>query len=148
MEIFSPNGGNCSSFWQIEPNIMSEWFQPNRDKIVVSDRGFLSGIGYALAHGEFEFEYLVELNRFALSNSFPDSIIFFKIDRKTLHQRVGDKSLDSIEARGLNYLLLVQDKMLWSLKRLKIPHLIVDATQSIERVQKSILDYFSTLQIY
>ncbi|HHB95058.1 MAG TPA: dTMP kinase, partial [Campylobacterales bacterium] len=56
----------------------TEIIKPNRDKLILSDRGFLSGIGYALANGNFDFEYLVELNRFALEDSFPDLIILFE----------------------------------------------------------------------
>ena len=44
---------------------------PNKDKVLISDRGFLSGIGYALANGDFDFDELVELNKFALSWTFP-----------------------------------------------------------------------------
>jgi len=34
----------------------AEVIRPNRDKLILSDRGFLSGIRYALANGDFEFE--------------------------------------------------------------------------------------------
>jgi len=110
--------------------------EPNRDKLVLSDRGFLSGIGYALANGDFEFDYLVELNKLALYNNFPDFIIFFKTNIETLKNRMEaeDKKADGIELRGLEYLIKVQDNMEKSLKKLDIPYLTIDATKEIETI--------------
>jgi dTMP kinase len=112
----------------------------NQDKIIISDRGFLSGIGYALANGDFEFDYLVELNSFALEGNFPDLIILFLIDIETLKERTSEKSLDGIELRGLEYLISVQTHMKESLERLDIPYLLIDATESIENISKTILN--------
>jgi dTMP kinase len=113
--------------------------QPNPNKIILSDRGFLSGIGYALANGDFEFEELLHLNRFALEDHFPDLVILFITNEETLLQRMNEKSLDGIELRGISYLLSVQEYMLESLKKLNIPHLLIDATQSIEEIESTIL---------
>ena len=110
----------------------------NQDKIIISDRGFLSGIGYALANGDFDFDYLVELNSFALEGNFPDLIILFLIDIETLKERTSEKALDGIELRGLEYLISVQTHMRESLKRLDIPYLLIDATDSIENISKKI----------
>ena len=114
--------------------------KPNDDRLILSDRGFLSGIGYALANGDFEFEYLMELNRFALDGKFPDLIILFETDMKTLKERTQneEKILDGIELRGLKYLLNVQDKMRDSLNRLDIPYLLVDARDNIETIYQKI----------
>ena len=121
--------------------------EPNRDKLVLSDRGFLSGIGYALANGDFEFDYLVELNRFALYNNFPDFIIFFKTNIETLKNRMEaeDKEADGIELRGLEYLIKVQDNMEKSLKKLNIPYLTIDATKEIETIYVEISNQISSL---
>lgn len=118
----------------------TEIIKPNRDKLILSDRGFLSGIGYALANGNFDFEYLVELNRFALEDSFPDLIILFETDIETLTRRTQaeDKTLDGIELRGLEYLMSVQKYMHQSLKKLDIPYLLIDATKDIESIHHSI----------
>lgn len=114
--------------------------KPNKDKLIISDRGFLSGIGYALANGDFNFEHLVELNRFALEGHFPDLIVLFETNMKTLKERTGaeDKTLDGIERRGLEYLIRVQTDMKKSLERLDIPYLLVDATETIETIEKQI----------
>ncbi|SFV66788.1 Thymidylate kinase [hydrothermal vent metagenome] len=110
----------------------------NQDKIIISDRGFLSGIGYALANGDFDFDYLVELNSFALEGNFPDLIILFLIDIETLKKRTSEKTLDGIELRGLEYLISVQTHMKKSLEKLDIPYLLIDATDSIENISKKI----------
>jgi len=118
-----------------------EVVEPNKDKVVISDRGFLSGIGYALANGDFDFDELVLLNRFALNGHFPDKIILFVTTMKTLQQRTSEKELDGIELRGLEYLINVQNKMHESLQKLGIDYLEVDATQSIETIHQKILSY-------
>jgi len=112
--------------------------KPNRDKLVLSDRGFLSGIGYALANGDFEFNHLVELNKFALEAHFPDLIFLFITNMETLKMRMGEKKLDGIELRGLEYLIKVQEHMRESLEKLHIPYLLIDATDSIENIHSTI----------
>jgi dTMP kinase len=114
---------------------------PNSDKFVISDRGFLSGIGYALANGDFDFDELVNLNKFALEGHFPDKIILFMTDLKTLEERTSAKSLDGIELRGLEYLLRVQEHMKQTILKLDIPHLFIDATLDIETIHIQITDY-------
>ena len=118
-----------------------EVIEPNQNRIVVSDRGFISGIGYALANGDFDFEELVKLNKFALKDHFPDRVILFTTNMETLEERTSAKSLDGIELRGLEYLLTVQDHMKESIIRLDIPHLFIDATDSIENIHQAILTY-------
>ena len=114
---------------------------PNKDKVIFSDRGFLSGIGYALANGDFDFDELVSLNKFALDGHFPDKIILFLTDMETLQERTSEKTLDGIELRGLEYLLKVQEHMKQSILKLGIPHLFIDATDDIESIHQTILTY-------
>ena len=118
-----------------------EVIKPNKNKIIISDRGFLSGIGYALANGDFDFNTLVSLNKFALSGQLPDKIVFFSINMETLQQRTSQKDLDGIELRGLEYLITVQSKMREILQKLDIDYIEVDATDSIDTIQQVILSY-------
>ena len=119
--------------------------KPNQDKLILSDRGFLSGIGYALANDDFSFEHLVELNKFALEEQFPDLIVLFITNMETLKKRLGEKELDGIELRGLEYLISVQNKMKESLEKLEIAHLVIDATDSIESIEKSIIQCINAI---
>ena len=118
-----------------------EVVEPNKHKVVISDRGFLSGIGYALANGDFDFDELVRLNKFALNGYFPDKIILFVTNMETLTLRTSQKELDGIELRGLEYLITVQNKMHESLQKLGIDYLEVDARESIENIHQKILSY-------
>jgi len=118
-----------------------EIIKPNSNKSILSDRGFLSGIGYALANGDFDFEELMKLNLFALENRLPDKIILFLTDRETLRQRTAEKNLDGIELRGLEYLMTVQQHMQESLEKLEIDYLLIDATEPIETIHQKIVSY-------
>lgn len=118
-----------------------EVIKPHKHNIVISDRGFVSGIGYALANGDFDFEDLVALNKFALEDDLPDKIILFLTNMETLKARTSQKSLDGIELRGLEYLLSVQEHMKETILKLNIPHLFIDATDSIENIHQTILTY-------
>ena len=118
-----------------------EVIETNKNRVIISDRGFISGIGYALANGDFDFEELVRLNKFALKDHFPDRIVLFLTDMETLKERTSEKSLDGIELRGLEYLLRVQEHMKESIIKLGIPHLFIDATDSIENIHQKILTY-------
>ncbi len=119
--------------------------KPNKDKLILSDRGFLSGISYALANGDFSFEHLVELNRFALEEQFPELIVLFITNMETLKERLGEKELDGIELRGLEYLISVQHQMKESLEKLELPHLLIDATDSVESIEQTITQHISKL---
>jgi dTMP kinase len=94
-----------------------------------------------LANDDFDFDELVRLNKFALEDHFPDKIILFITNMETLKARTSAKALDGIELRGLEYLLSVQEHMKQSIIRLGIPHLFIDATDSIENIHQSILTY-------
>jgi dTMP kinase len=113
----------------------------NQDRLILSDRGFLSGMGYALANGDFSQEQLLQLNRFALYENLPQKIILFLTTKETLQKRTSEKSLDGIELRGVEYLLEVQKQMQKVLPQLGIDYLEIDATQSIETIHQKILSY-------
>jgi len=115
--------------------------KPNKDRLILSDRGFISGIAYALANGNFELDTLLSLNRFALQDTLPDRVILFLIDRETLQARTHAKKLDAIEDRGLEYLMRVQEYMKKSIEALGIPHLFIDATDDRESIHQIIDDY-------
>ncbi|MDD3463522.1 MAG: dTMP kinase [Sulfurospirillaceae bacterium] len=117
--------------------------KPNREKMtVLSDRGFISGISYALAnHFELSQEYLIELNKFAIDGNFPEKVVLFLSDFDLICERLGAKDNDSIEARGIEYLLRVQLLMQETLKKLPIEVLEVDARHDIETIYNLIEDF-------
>ncbi len=105
---------------------------PNKERLVLSDRGFISGIAYAMANDTtLDIEKLLDLNNFALNGDFGDKFIFFEIDEKTIVSRFKERNLDKIESRGIEYLLRVQDYMKMIFKNSKFNVLKVDAGAQI-----------------
>ena len=112
--------------------------RPNADRLILSDRSFISGIAYAHVHEKIAIDTLLQLNRYATANMFPDTIILFQIDRETLVRRLGEKQHDTIEKRGIDYMLQVQTTMLELVDLLNLDHMIVDATHSVETITEQI----------
>ena len=116
--------------------------KPNRDKhLVISDRGFLSGMAYALASGGVDPATLFSLNRFALQDNLPEYIILFVISPDTLAKRLAGKELDGIESRGIDYLMRVQGFLVESADMCGIPVLTIDADENREIIHQRILNY-------
>lgn len=118
--------------------------KPNLDKIILSDRGFVSGMAYALAGGNFSFEELLSLNKFALQGNFPQKIVFFKADESTLRSRLNSRAqVDGIEARGFGYLLKVQDAMEEILQKLDARYVTIDAAWDEEKITNLIKEFIN-----
>ncbi len=113
--------------------------KPNRDKLILSDRGFISGIAYALCNDKnLSLDFLLSLNSFALDEVMPDKVVLFKTDEKLLKSRLSTKSHDTIEQRGIDYLLGVQEKMEEIIRHLNLLHLLIDANDSKEAIKEQI----------
>ena len=121
-----------------------EIIKPNLNSLVISDRSFISGIAYALSLKQFSFEWLIELNKFALENTLPDKVILFEITKDELTSRLGNKSQDRIEKRGIDYMIDVQEQMKSVSKKLNIELLLVDATQSIDEIHSKIYSFLNS----
>ncbi len=118
--------------------------KPNSDKMILSDRGFVSGMAYALAGGNFSFEELLSLNKFALQGNFPQKIVFFKADESTLRSRLSSRAqMDGIEARGFAYLLRVQDAMEEILQKLDVRYVTIDAALDEEKITNLIKEFIN-----
>ncbi|EAJ5326131.1 dTMP kinase [Campylobacter coli] len=119
-----------------------EILKTNQNKLIISDRSFISGMAYAK---DFENDLLFALNSFALENFFPQKIIFLKGDASLIQERLSQKELDSIEKRGIEYFLSVQDKLekvLHFLKeKISIEILTLDAKESKEKLHQQIKEF-------
>ncbi len=116
-----------------------KFLQKNDEKIILSDRGFISGISYALVNDDnLDLEFLYRINKYALGNKMPEKIVFFKTNEKILKTRFNKKSSDSIEKRGFEYLLSVQDTMKKVIEYSKIKTLVLDAGDDIKSITKQI----------
>ena len=118
-----------------------EVVKKNKDKVVISDRGFLSGIAYAKTA---PLEIAISLNIMALNGVLPDKIIILKLSKEELEFRLSKKEHDSIERRGSQYLLDIQIRMMNAINMInqmsekKIELLVIDASRSIEDVSEAI----------
>ena len=88
----------CLLFLADRAQHFNELISKNKDKLIISDRSLISGMAYAK---DFDKELLFRLNSFALSDFFPDKIIFLKADENTLKAKLNSKNLDNKEKRGL-----------------------------------------------
>ena len=118
--------------------------EPNSNKLIISDRGFLSGIAYAQT---FSIETTIKLNLLALGDSLPQKIIILKLSQETLEFRLSQKKQDSIEKRGSQYLLDIQARMIKAIEIInnkldnKIETLIIDASYPIEKIANQIENF-------
>ena len=106
--------------------------KPNLNRLIISDRSVISGIAYGMEF--FDFNLLVNLNKFATDGIFPEYVIILKLDKETLKKRLLEKEHDNIEKRGIEYLLRIQDNIINTCNRLEIPYLLLDASNSIEEI--------------
>ncbi len=119
--------------------VVNPTLQANR--MLISDRSFISGIAYALSNESLDLEQLLSLNALTLDQKMPDLVILFEIPEATLIERLGAKEIDGIEKRGIEYLLKVQQSLIDVTKHLKLKHIIVNASDSIEAIHQQILDF-------
>ena len=118
--------------------------KPNSDKMILSDRGFVSGMAYALVGGNFSLEELLNLNKFALQGKFPQKIGFCKADENTLRSRLNSRAqMDCIEARGFSYLLKVQDAMEEILQKLGVRYVTIGAAWDEEKITNLIKEFIN-----
>lgn len=105
------------------------------DNILISDRGFLSGIAYAKTA---PIEIAISLNIMALNGAMPDKIIILQLSKEELENRLSQKEQDSIEKRGSNYLIEIQKRMIDAINMIntmgtkQIDLLIIDATKPVD----------------
>ena len=106
--------------------------KPNLKNNLITDRSVISGIAYAMEF--FDFNMLVNLNRFATDGIFPEYVIILKLEKDTLLERLSQKEHDNIEKRGIEYLLRIQDNLIQTCNRLEIPYTLIPASNSIEEI--------------
>jgi dTMP kinase len=114
--------------------------KPNLDKTIISDRSLVSGISYAYAHGGYSEEFLLQANKIAMQNQMPTHIIILKLSKEELLNRLSKKSHDKIEQRGVEYLLKIQEEMITIAHKLDTNVIIIDASQSIEKIHNTIIE--------
>ena len=111
----------------------------NENRYIFSDRGFISGMAYAMANStDLELDFLISLNNFVLSNKQPNLVILLKTNEDLIKERMDTKKRDEIEKRGVEYLLRVQNNMEKILEKLELNYITIDSSRSIEDIYKEI----------
>ncbi|MDD6056162.1 MAG: dTMP kinase [Helicobacter sp.] len=111
---------------------------PNKNKLIICDRSLISGIAYAK---DFDFEFLKKLNLFALNGILPQKVVLLKLDKDTLEFRLKQKEADSIEARGVEYLLNLQERLIFTIEKLGVECEIIDASEEISVINSKIVEF-------
>jgi dTMP kinase len=115
-----------------------EIVKQNPDEVIISDRGIISGIAYAK---DVPLDIATSLNLMALNGVVPDKIVFMKLSKEELEKRLSQKKADSIEDRGVEYLLEVQNRMKEAIDMLGIKHIVIDASTEISSIAKQIDEF-------
>ncbi|WP_419769617.1 MAG: dTMP kinase [Candidatus Marinarcus sp.] len=119
---------------------IEEIIKPNINNMVISDRSMISGIAYA---SNLPLEIVTTLNLIATNNLLPTHVILLELSKEELISRLSQKEHDNIESRGIEYLLDIQKRMKHTIELLKINHLFIDASLSIEEIAKRIKDFIN-----
>ncbi len=119
---------------------LEEIITTNQTKIIISDRSMISGIAYA---SQLDIDKLIELNLIATNNTLPSHVILLELTPEELKFRLSQKQNDSIELRGIDYLINIQNRMKETIKKLNINHIFIDASLKIEQIEKKIEDFIN-----
>ncbi len=113
---------------------------PNLNKLIISDRSMISGIAYA---SSMPYEIVTTLNLIATSNTLPTHVILLELSKEELTYRLSQKQNDGIEARGIDYLLDIQERMKKTIELLNINHIYIDASLSIKEISEQIEEFIN-----
>lgn len=119
---------------------IKEVIEPNREKMIISDRSLVSGVAYALIQGEISEDEIIFLNKFATNGIYPKRVFLLKLTKEELEDRLSKKELDGIELRGSAYLLKIQDALVKAAKLLDIELIEIDAAKEIVTITQEILN--------
>ncbi len=111
---------------------------PNMNRLIISDRSAVSGMAYATVQNLCDEATLVMLNRLATGGCLPDRVVILKLTPEELSFRLSQKEHDRVEARGIEYLLAIQDALIDAAYALGIETHVIDATQSIDDITQEI----------
>jgi len=119
---------------------MQEVIKPNLGKLIISDRSVVSGVAYALVQENISKEEILSLSRFATDGIYPQKLFLLRLSEKELSFRLSQKELDGIEARGIQYLLAIQDALIEAARSLEIELVLIDASDPIEQITEKIIN--------
>lgn len=117
-----------------------EIVKQNPNEMIISDRGVISGIGYAK---DIPMEIAISLNLIALNGAVPSKIVLLELTKEELEKRLSQKENDAIENRGADYLMEIQTRMKQAIKELQFDAIFIDASKSVSQIAKEIQDFIT-----
>ena len=119
---------------------IEEVIKKNKNDTIISDRSMISGIAYASA---LSIDELINLNLIATNNTLPTHVILLELTPHELKFRLSQKENDSIELRGIDYLINIQNRMKETIKKLNINYIFIDASLKIEEIEMKIEEFMN-----
>lgn len=107
--------------------------KPNPTKLIITDRSLISGIAYAKDLPESR-----AINLACTQGIVPDLCFVFIINKPTLQARLSTKTKDSIEMRGIDYLLTIQDRIIQVAHNTAKHTIEIDATKDIAQITQEL----------
>lgn len=126
-----------------------EVLKPHKNRLVISDRSLISSIAYAK---HIDMDKAIMLNKLILRGILPQLVVILKLEKSALQARLEAKKNDSIESRGIEYMLEIQGRMCEATKMLNLPYIEINASldreaicqeivSEIKRVESSLYDH-------
>lgn len=118
------------------------------DKVLVSDRSFLSGLAYRFANDIIDTDILIgtkkhyDMQRFALKGCFPDKVVILTISEDVVKKRLNERSnKDVIESKGVSFLMEAQSQLIKTADNLGLDYIAIDGTMPIVKIHARITEY-------
>lgn len=115
-----------------------------KGNIVVSDRNFLTSLSFQAFGRGLGLDKVWNINKIAVEEMIPDMIIFLDLNVETAISRTQDADGDKFEKLGRNFFEKARGGYLKAGKSnmLKNSFVVIDASSSIEEIQKQVIDEF------
>ncbi len=117
-----------------------EWIIPalKAGKIVICDRYYDSTIAYQGAGRSLDYEFITRLTRFATYGLIPNITILLDLPVEEGMKRMTHKKLDRLELENIEFHRKVRKGFLAVAKEETDRYIIIDASQSVEAINKII----------
>ena len=123
------------------------WPALKEGKIVICDRYLDSSLAYQGGARGLGIDNILSINLFATENTFPDLTLLFDIDPKIGLERIAknkDREVNRLDLEQLDFHNKVRNSFLELARRYPNRFVIIDASKSVEEVQKATLDAILT----
>lgn len=111
-----------------------------KGSVVICDRFFLSSLSYQGFGRNIGFEEVMDINKYAINEVYPDRIIFFDISPQICAKRNENKQADRLESEGIKFQQKIYEGYLKAIKKYPKNISTVDASLSEVEVYEKCLE--------